>query len=71
MCSEIKKMILKVKDTSDTRSKFIVTDSLHINKTEELLAESTLLKEIILIEKDIDDYSIDNPNININPEDLY
>lgn len=54
---------------SDTKSPFIVTKNLYIDKAKDLLSNSLSVKEIILID-DIDNSSIENPNIHIDSTDL-
>lgn len=55
---------------SDTKSPFIVTKNLYIGKAKELLSNSESVKEIIIIENDIHNFSTENPHIHVNPEDL-
>lgn len=54
---------------SDTKSPFIVTKNLYVNKAKDLLSNSVSVKEIILLD-DIADFSIENPNVNLKSTDL-
>lgn len=55
---------------SDTKSPFIVTKGIYVDKAKKLLSNSMSVKEIILLEDDIDDCSIENPDIDIKSSDL-
>lgn len=55
---------------SDAKSTFIVANNLYIDKAKELLSNNTSVKEIILIEDDIDNFPTKNPHVYVSPEDL-
>ncbi|NOW57016.1 amino acid adenylation domain-containing protein [Clostridium saccharobutylicum] len=55
---------------SDTKSPFIVTKAAYMNKAKELLSNVLSVKEIILMENDINTFSTENPNIDLNYDDL-
>jgi amino acid adenylation domain-containing protein/thioester reductase-like protein len=55
---------------SDVKSPFIITKNIYKNKAQELLSSSESVKEVIIIEKDTNEYSTINPNVDIKPEDL-
>lgn len=55
---------------SDTKSPFIITKSSYIDKAKQILSNSELVKEIIVLENDIDGFSKENPSIDLKSNDL-
>ncbi|HEX9063102.1 MAG TPA: AMP-binding protein, partial [Clostridia bacterium] len=55
---------------SDTKSPFIVTKSIYLDEANGLLTNSMYIKDIILIDNDLNNFPIEAPNIYIKPEDL-
>lgn len=55
---------------SDTKSPFIVTKATYENKAKDLLSNAQSVKEIILLESDIDNFSTENPVVNLKSDDL-